>query len=805
MFSKQENQRVPLTALWFASAVLLFNPGLASAAEDAEQLFGSHEDWQLLDGYCVKCHNSDDWFGQLAFDLIDHDKIDADARTWEKVIRKLRSGMMPPPGNERPDNKSIDAMVASLEGKLDQVQHPVTGYVPLHRLNRTEYANAIQDLLGLTVDPESLLPVDGVEDSFDKIASALKVSPTFIDQYVSAARTLSEMAVGSAQAKPQSEIYNFSAANQIDHVAGLPLGTRGGVVVEHYFPVDGQYTLNIGNLVSTGSSVAQEYTQTLIATLDGKKFFEMNLGGGEQRRELDQQQAPAVDRINAELKNIPFEASAGPHKLAVTFLHRSFAVQEANLKALSPDAGEVAGLAIRQFDVYGPSEVTGLSATPSRQRVFSCYPAAGNEIEENACAKEIMATLGQRAFRGQLTDDDLDQLMSMYDYGRQRSGGFEEGVKHALAGMLVHPKFLYRFETPPQGLAVTSNYSLSSLELASRLSFFLWNTTPDDELLIAARNDGLRDPAVLEGQVKRMLQDPRAESLASDFALQWLRIGALANLTPDQRLFPDVQEEIKGDMIEELKLFINSVFQEDQSVMELLDARYSFLNERLAMHYGLEGVHGDKFRRVDLKDEKRWGLLGKGAILMVSSYPNRTSPVLRGAWVMDNLLGTPPAAPPPNVEGLKENVVGEAATTVRERLEQHRANPFCNNCHGVIDPLGFALENFDATGRWRTVDREAGTAIDPTGVLPNGTPLKSPADLRAALLAQPDHFAQTLTEKLMTYALGRTLDYADMPTVRAIVRNAANQDYHFSDLVLGIVRSEQFQMNSNIVVSSNQP
>jgi hypothetical protein len=693
-------------------------------------------------------------------------------------------------------------MVASLEGKLDQVEHPVIGYVPLHRLNRTEYANAIEDLLGLSVDPESLLPVDGVEDSFDKIASALKVSPTFIDQYVSAARTLSEKAVGSVRAKPQSEIYNFSAANQIDHVAGLPLGTHGGVVVERYFPVDGKYMLNIGNLVSTGSSVAQEYTQTLIATLDGKKFFEMQIGGGDQRRELDQQQAPAVDRINETLKNIPFQASAGPHKLALTFQHRSFAVQEASLKALSPDKGEVDGLAIRQFDVYGPTEVTGLSATPSRQRIFSCYPTVGDEVAENACAKQIMATLGQRAFRGQLTDDDLAQLMSMYDYGRKLGGGFEAGVKHAVAGMLVHPKFLYRFETPPQGLAVTSNYSLNALELASRLSFFLWNSLPDDELLLAAKNDGLRDPVILEGQVKRMLQDPRAASLASDFALQWLRIGALANLTPDQRLFPDVQDGIKSDMIEELKLFINSVFQEDRSVTELLDARYSFLNERLAAHYGVDGVHGDKFRRVTLDDERRWGLLGKGAILMVSSYPNRTSPVLRGEWVMDNLLGTPPAAPPPNVEALKENVAGEAATTVRQRLEQHRANPFCNNCHGVIDPLGFALENFDAAGRWRSVDREAGTAIDPSGVLPNGTPLQGPADLRAALLNKPDHFVQTMTEKLMTYALGRTLDYTDMPAVRAIVRHAAKSGYRFSDIVLSIVKSEQFQMNSN-TVSSN--
>ena len=774
----------------------------AMGAGDESMLFGSHENWELLENYCLDCHNSEDWFGELAFDLVDRHSIDTEAETWEKVIRKLRSGMMPPPGADRPDNDRVISMVGWLEEKLDQIAHPVTGYVPLHRLNRTEYANAIEDLLGLAVDPESLLPTDGEEAGFDKIASALKVSPTFIDQYVSAARNLSEMAVGSIEVKPRSEIYNFTPAQQMGHVEGLPLGTSGGVLIEHHFPVDGEYLLNIGNLVSTGSSIAQEYSQKLIATLDGNRFFELELGGGEQRRELDQQQAPAVDRINQSLKNIPFEATAGLHRLGITFVHRSFAVQESNLKALSPSQRTIDQLTLSQVDIYGPTNVKGLSATPSRQRIFSCYPVVGNEREELECAREILEELGQRAFRGQLTDGDLAGLLSMYEYGSAHGAGFEEGIKHALAGILVHPKFLYRFETPPKSLAVTSNYSLSSLELASRLSFFLWSSLPDDELLAVAKDDRLLDQAVLEAQVLRMLRDPRAESLASDFALQWLRIGALTNFAPDQRLFPDVQGDIKNDLIEELRLFINSVFQEDRSVLELLDGRYSFLNERVATHYGIDGVYGDRFRRVELEDESRWGLLGKGAVLMVSSYPNRTSPVLRGAWVLDTLLGTPPAAPPPNVEGLKENVVGEVATTVRARLEQHRTNPSCNNCHGVIDPLGFALENFDVTGRWRSIDREAGELIDPSGVLPNGTPLNGPSDLREALLVRPAGFVQTLTEKLMTYALGRTLDYTDMPTVRAIVAQASKVDYRFSALVLGIVRSEQFQLNRDVVAAA---
>lgn len=792
--------RISFLTMLLACQALPFVLAPASAAEapaDHETLFGSSDNWHLLETYCVTCHNSEDWYGQLDFEFVNRSDVAVDAELWEKVIRKLRSGMMPPPGSERPENAQVDAMVASLEDKLDQVDHSITGYVPLHRLNRTEYANAVQELLSLSVDPEALLPVDGTEEGFDNIASALKVSPAFIDQYVGAARKLSELAIGSTAAKPLSEIYNFSAAGQSGHVDGLPLGTRGGVVVEHYFPVDGEYTLNIGNMVSTGSTLAQEYSQTLIAMLDGKKFFELELGGKEQRRELDQLQAPAVDRINAELKNIPFTATAGPHKLAVTFLHRSFAVQDGQLKALSPAEVNMDALQIRQFDIYGPLQVSGLSATPSRQRIFTCYPTAGDEVAEDACARQIVENLGQRAFRGQLTAEDTDNLMSMYDYGRQRSGGFEEGVKHALSAILVHPRFLYRFETPPTGLAVTSNYELTPLELASRLSFFLWSTSPDDQLLAAAKDGRLQDPVMLEAEVQRMLKDPRAKALATNFALQWLRIGTLANLTPDQRLFPDVQTGIKDDLVEELSLFINSIFQEDRSVIDLLDARHSFLNERLAKHYGIDGVQGDNFRRVEIADENRWGLLGKGAVLMVSSYPNRTSPVLRGAWVLDNLMGTPPSAPPPNVEGLKENVVGEVATTVRSRLEQHRANPSCNNCHGVIDPLGFALENFDATGRWRKRDREAGENIDASGVLPNGTPLHGPADLREALKAQPDHFAQTLTEKLMTYALGRKIEYPDMPTVRAIVDQAADSDYHFPAIVLGIVQSEQFRMNTN--------
>jgi len=791
----------PLTGMALMLALLTHASGLAA---QPAHLFGSTAQWDLLQGYCIDCHNSDDWSGQLSFEFIDPENIAAGAELWEKVIRKLRSGMMPPPGSTRPANAQVDAMVAWLETGLDQVEHLAVGHVPLHRLNRAEYANAVEDLLGLPVDPEALLPVDGVEHGFDNIASALKVSPAFIDQYVSAAQTLSEMAVGSAAVEPQSEIHDFFVAGQEGHVHGLPLGTRGGVVVEHFFPADGTYTLNIGNLVSTGGSPAQEFAQTLLVTLDGRRIFELELGGDERRRQLDQLQAPEVDRVNQLLKNITFDASAGPHKVAVTFRHRSFALHDAQLKALAPTAAGLPMLDIRQFDIFGPVAVHGRGTTPSRSRIFTCNPPAGDEVRESACAREIVEKLAWRAFRGQLDQADVTNLLGMYEYGYRRAGGFEEGVKHALAAMLVHPKFLYRFEQPPEGLAGSSNYVLDALELASRLAFFLWSGPPDEALLTAARAGDLLEPEVLAAHVRRMLQDPRARSLAENFALQWLGIGPLAAITPDPRLFPDVPAGIKDDMLEELILFVDNIFfREDRGVPALLDADYTWLNERLALHYGIRDVRGDQFRRVTLADANRHGLLGKGAILMVSSYPNRTSPVLRGAWVLENLLGTPPAAPPPNVEGLQENIIGETATTVRERLEQHRANPTCNNCHGVIDPLGFALENFDATGRWRQIDREAGTAIDATGVLPDGRPLRSPVDLRAALLAKPGEFAQTLTEELMTYALGRSLAHSDMPTVRAVVRTAAASGYRFSDIVVGIVMSTQFQMNSSVGDSSS--
>ncbi len=751
--------------------------------------------WALLNEYCVDCHNLDDYSGGLAFDLLDHNAISADAEVWEKVVRKLRGRMMPPPGQEKPANQQINQFVAWLEGNLDQPAEFVDpGEKLLHRLNRTEYANAIRDLLKLDIDPAALLPVDGAEDGFDNIATALQVTPSFIDQYLGAARVVSEQAIGSATARASGTPYSFSTVGQSFHIDGLPLGSRGGAVVEHYFPSDGDYLLNIASMASGLAVGSMEHGNTLIATIDGRKFFETTIGGMEEAEQLDKLRAPAVDALNARIRDIPLTTTAGPHKVAVFFLHRSFAESDAPLQQLTPRKGQDAIVDVRQFEIYGPVNATGLSSTPSRDRIFSCHP--DNDVEEVTCARNIITDLASEAFRGFLADEDSELLMRMYQAG-YADGGFEKGISFALSGILVHPKFIYRLEPVPESLPPGATFELSSLELASRLSFFLWSSIPDEVLLEIAIDDGLKDPVILEQQVKRMLKDPRAENLARNFGYQWLGLAELENITPDGKLFRDVDGNIRADLTQEALLFMQSIFSEDRSVLDLLTADHTYLNENLALHYGFNGIRGSEFRKVTLADERRWGILGKGGVLMVSSYPNRTSPVLRGAWLLENIMGTPPAAPPPDVEGFVEIEEGQEYTTVRERLEMHRVNPSCNGCHGVIDPLGFALENFDAVGRWRDNDRQARTPIDSSGVLADGTPVDGPVALRQAILSRPDQFVQTFTEKLMTFGLGRSIEYQDMPTVRRIVREAEGDDYRFSALVLNIVNSEQFRMKHN--------
>lgn len=768
------------------------------AAETAAVDEATDPRWTFLTEYCSKCHNAEDWAGGVAFDTLTPDSIPSDAETWEHAVRKLRGRLMPPPGNPQPSSADVHSFVSSMEATLDQAgaQRRDPGRVALHRLNRKEYANAVWDLLKVKINPAETLPQDDVSDGFDNVANVLQVSPSFLDQYISAARAVAVEAVGDASGAVVGVQYTVkNAGGQQFHVEGLPLGTRGGMVVEHTFPADGEYELNIGNLAVALWVYNMEFENTLIATLDGKRFFTTTLGGEEDMKAIDQKQDPAVDAINARLKKIRFKATAGPHKVAVTFLHRTFAESDDRLYTQTPGGGQDRILRLGSFEVRGPLKTEGISDMPSRKQVFICHPGkSADSAAEEQCARKIIATLARKAYRRPVTDADTNTLLKVYASGR-KNGDFEEGIRRVVTAVLASPYFLYRAEPVPATVTAESTYRINDLELASRLSFFLWSTLPDDELLQIASEGRLHDPAMLEAQVRRMLADKRSQTLASNFAFQWLNMGKLSEIEPDPGVFPYAGDP-RDAFRTELKLFIDSVFREDRSVMELLTADYTYLNERLALHYGINDVKGDRFRRVKLANSARWGLLGKGGVLMVTSYPNRTAPVLRGAWILERITGTPPAAPPPNVEALKEAKAGEKPKSMREMMAAHRENPSCFSCHGVMDPLGFALENFDGVGKWRAKERFAGTHIDSSGELPDGTVVNGPDDLRKALTAKPDQFVQTLTEKLMTYALGRAVEYSDMPTVRAIVRASASDNYRFSSLVMRIVNSEPFQLRT---------
>jgi hypothetical protein len=633
------------------------------------------------------------------------------------------------------------------------------------------------------------------------------------------------MAVGNASAKRDSRVYYAEPGiNQNYHVAGMPLGTRGGMLVEHFFPADGDYEFDIGGLARARYVEGLEYRHRLILAIDGKKVFEDEIGGPEDVEAVDLRQAAAVAEINGRFENIKVPLTAGPHTIAATFVARTMAESDAVLQPFVPGGGEVgiiegeeSPLKIQRLEINGPFTATGLSETPSRRRIFTCRPQASADdagtdargratqgaVAELQCAREILTRLTRQAFRRPVTDADLEIPLAFYEQGRAR-GDFEAGVRNALMIVLATPEFLYRFTAPPEDSAPGSVYAVDQYGLASRLSFFLWSSLPDDELLEAAERGELTDPRVITSQVERMLADPRAASLVTNFAQQWLDIRGVRDIVPDPVLFPEYNPDLGDAFARELDLFVGSVFLEDRSVLDLLSSKQTFLNERLALHYGVPAVRGDNFRRVELADENRWGLFGKGGILMATSYPNRTAPVLRGAWILESITGTPPASPPPDVEAFPETQEGEQPKTVRERLEMHRANPTCNGCHGVMDPLGFALENFDAIGAWRVKDREALAAIDSSGQLADGTVVNGPVDLREALLAEPSQFVQTLTEKLMIYALGRSVEYYDMPAVRRIVHDAKSENYRFSAILAGIAQSEPFRFSTTPAADADE-
>jgi len=789
----------------FAFGVLHFALCIALSAREPQAPALSTADAQkqlaTVNQYCVSCHNDRAKTGGVSFEGLTADTIAQRGDVFEKAVRKVRGRVMPPPGARQPDAASADSLVSWLETTLDRAE--TKSHIPdrlvLHRLNRKEYSNAVRDLLAVEFDATTVLPTDDVSEGFDNIADALQVSPSFIEQYVIAARAVAVKAVGQPNARPGGWTFRAGPGTQLTHVPGLPLGTRGGILANADLPADGEYIIDIADMATHIWGNGMEFENPLVVTVDNKVVYETVIGGEEDMKAYDQVQNGALDRVNARLKNIKFTTTAGPHKIGVAFKRQTFAESDDQQQMYSPGGGQDRLYRVSSFQIRGPFNAKGIGETPSRDRIFSCQPAprnAGSDAAEAACAKEIIGTLAKRAYRRSVTAEDVNELFQYYQDGA-RVGGFEEGIRSAITGVLASPFFLYRAEHVPAGLKPGDTYAISDVELASSLSFFLWNTIPDDELLQAAIDGKLKDPAVLDRQVKRLLADQRSITLASNFVHQWLDMKRLDEIVPDGAVFPYAsgRSDPRQDFRTELTLFSDSIFREDRSVVDLLSATHTYLNERIALHYGITDVKGDRFRRVELKNSVRWGLLGKGAVLMAAAYPNRTSPVLRGAFILRHIQGVPPANPPPNVPTLDEKDIGTTkALTVREMMAKHRASPTCAACHAVMDPLGLALENFDATGMWRDRDRYAGVAIDSSGTLPDGTPVNGPDDLRKALLRHPEQFVQTFAEGLLTYATGRKLEYYDMPTVRRIVRSTAAGNYRFSALVEAVVHSDQFRM-----------
>ncbi len=745
----------------------------------------------LLDRYCVACHNEGNPTAGLAFDTQDMAKVEQNGQIWEKVVRKLRGRMMPPPGFPRPQDETYASFVTFLEGHLDTAaaKSPDPGRVVLHRLNRKEYANAVRDLFELKVDPAALLPQDDTSDSFDNVAEVLQVSASFLDQNISAARAVAIEATGDPKLKPvRVNLKPDPLLSQGAHVDGLPLGTRGGLVVDHVFPAEGDYTLTFnGPGIGVYDSWAgePEREDRFIAVADGKIIFDSLKDGPA----LAPPVPVGIARPRRAIAKV--HLTAGKHRIGGAYVASTYLAPLATLEPIRPSTG-IFGPVMTNLEVAGPANAVALGSSPSRDAIFSCRPAKAEPTAEKACAEKIVARIARRAYRRPVSEADLAAPMRFYESGH-KVGGFEKGVQQALMAVLASPNFLYRSTAVPRGLQVGAQYAVSDVDLASRLSFFLWSSIPDDTLLNLAEQNRLHEPKVLQAQVKRMLADPKADSLVTNFAYQWLHLAALDTIDPDPAIFPEFDSALRAAMKEEVHQFVGSVFHGDDNVLKLLTADYTFVNERLARHYGMDGIIGNEFRRVQLKSAQRWGILGKAGVLVVTAYPDRTSPVLRGAWLLENIMGTPPSPPPPNVGAFPENVVGEKTLTIRALLAQHRENPTCNACHGMMDPLGLSLENFDAIGEWRQKDRFAGEAIDASATMVSGEKMNGVVDLRAQLMKRPEQFVQTLTEKLMVFALGRSVDHRDMPSVRAIVRKAAPDNYRFSALIMGIVESDQFR------------
>ena len=752
----------------------------------------------VVDKYCTGCHSERTKAGDLVLSNIDFSKPAEHAQALEKVVRKLGTGAMPPVGAPRPDKATYDGVIAALESDLDHeaATRPNPGRALLRRLNRTEYANAIRDLLDLDVNVSALLPVDNSSYGFDNIADVLGVSPVLMERYLTAARRISAVAVGdAAEIAVTDETYRTRPdMSQDKHVDGLPLGTRGGLLVTHTFPVDAEYVFKVRPMLTTVTNVrGLEYPHDLVLLIDGAEVARATIGGKDEITRSFENATTVVEDI---YKRLTFRlmVTAGPHTVGAAYIQRTAAVPNATLqpyKRTTWDLVDYTGVPhVESVVLSGPFNVTGAGDTPSRRRLLTCKPASA--VDETPCATKILSAVARRAYRRPVTDADVRTLLGFFETGRAK-GSFDAGIGLALRRILASPDFVFRMERDAPNVESGTVSRVSDVELASRLSFFLWSSIPDEPLLRVAAQGRLREPAVLDVQIRRMLADPRAKALVDNFAGQWLYLRNLRSFQPDSLEFPDFDHVLRQSMLRELEMFFDSIIREDRSVMDLMTADYTFVDERLAQHYRIPNVYGSHFRRVTLADDARRGLLGKGALLTVTSFTTRTSPVVRGKWILENVVGTPPQPPPADVDtNLKENKPGERPRSLRERLEEHRKNATCAACHRLMDPIGFALESFDAVGAWRA--RESGAPIDASGQLMNGVKVDGPVSLRTALVSDPNVFVSTMTEKLMVYGLGRGLTASDMPAVRKVVRGAARNNYRFRSLIAGIVTSVPFQM-----------
>ena len=791
---------------------------------------------EVLNHFCVTCHNETALTADLSLETADLENIRKDAGLWEKVVQKLRSGAMPPAGMPRPDGATYDAFATYLERELGQAAaaEPKPARPLIHRLNRAEYTNAIRDLLTVEFDAESFLPADDSSEGFDNLATVLSVSPLLMERYLLAAKKISRLAIGNISARPTIEIYRTASKNlgpESFHAQDtrlsddLPVGSRGGIAIRHHFPLDGEYVLTIRLQRERTNYIRGLLGEPhqLDVFLDGARIKRFTVGGERHGatgplhprsgnvfvgdpKQKDYELGGAEEGLEVRLP-----ARAGRQLVAVTFLKKTLEPEgllEVVPRPMAADYNEYKGgnPAVDAVTITGPYRATGVGDTPSRRKIFECRPSGNaetgdpiqsvslvpgyqNDQDEESCAQKILSRLARHAYRRPVTEADVQTLLDLYRTGRSE-GGFEAGIELALQRILAGPEFLFRVERRPENVSPDTAYPISDLELASRLSFFLWSSIPDEQLLDLAEQGRLKDPVVLEEQIRRMLADRRSNALVDNFAGQWLYLRNVSSWRPSATEFPDFDAELRHALEQETELFFKSMLREDRSVLDLLNADYTYLNERLARHYGIPGVYGSSFRRVMLRDENRKGLLGQGSILMVTSRRNRTSPVLRGKWVLGSLLGTPPPPPPPDVPALNEKREQVGGLTMRQRMIEHQVNPVCASCHAQMDPIGFALENFDAIGKWRTTEGKA--PIDASGVLVDGTRFEGPVGLRKVLLSSPQQFVQTVTEKLLTYALGRQLEYDDAPAVQKIVEEGA-PSYRWSSLILGIIKSSPFQ------------